>query len=272
MCTSRVDQQTRTYRVEGEGETKNDNKGLYIRECQSWRKVKTDWRRNEQCEDVVSVCWPREELPHICRHPHIHIGVGFNLLTYFRALGSDATRESLFQEMYKNALLNWDSNSTLERKGYSFRFEGLYQGTYKDHLDVIGAQRGGKLARFNLKDPKECKTPLAGLKHLRRVLQWCSPKSQRQVSLLSGRRRQGTMSGSSSLETASLTWEGTWTNSAYWCVIICFATCIYLYIYIYLLFMYIKVYNLLYPFDVVNCTIRTRATPAFIGFTDSLCI
>ena len=102
-------------------------------------------------------------------HPHMHIGVSFNLLTYFMRLGSDATRELLLQAMYKSALFNRDSSRSNERKGYSFRFEGLYQGTYKDHLDVIGAQRGGKLARLNLNSPTKCKTTLAGLRHLTRL-------------------------------------------------------------------------------------------------------
>ena len=102
-------------------------------------------------------------------HPHMHIGVSFNLLTYFTQLGSDATRELLFQAMYKSALFNRDSSRSMERKGYSFRFDGLYQGTYKDHLDVIGAQRGGGLARLNLDNPGKCKATLAGLQHLTRL-------------------------------------------------------------------------------------------------------
>ena len=98
-------------------------------------------------------------------HPHMHIGVSFNLVTYFMKLGSNATKENLFQEMYKSALLNRESG-TEERKGYSLWFDGLYQGAYKDHLDVIGAQRGGGLTRLNLNDPETCEVALAGLRRL----------------------------------------------------------------------------------------------------------
>ena len=158
--------------VEGEGETRDENyhagsvrveerPKLTEEEMNSVKTLALFVGHARSCHTFVGSM--------LNAHPHMHIGVGFNLLTYFRALGSDATRESLFQEMYRNALLNSDSNSTLERKGYSFRFDGLYQGTYKEHLDVIGAQRGGGLARFNLKNPKECKTTLAGLKHLTRL-------------------------------------------------------------------------------------------------------
>ena len=99
-------------------------------------------------------------------HPHMHIGVSFNLVTYFKKLGKKSTKEALLQEMYKSALFNRDSTRSKERKGYSLWFDGLYQGTYKDHLDVIGAQRGGGLARLNLNDPEMCEAALAGLRRL----------------------------------------------------------------------------------------------------------
>ena len=99
-------------------------------------------------------------------HPHMHIGVSFNLVSYYIECGSNATREDVLQEMFRSAVLNGNSSRTKEKKGYSLQFDGLYQGTYRDHLDVIGAHRGGGLARLNLKDPTQCKAALAGLRRL----------------------------------------------------------------------------------------------------------
>lgn len=72
--------------------------------------------------------------------------MSFNLVSYYLGTSGNVTRKKLFQEIYRSTLINRNSTRVKEIKGYSLQFDGLYQGTYIDHLDVIGAQRGGGLS------------------------------------------------------------------------------------------------------------------------------
>lgn len=91
-------------------------------------------------------------------HPHVVIS---NELDIFNRVLNDwkLNRSSLFNKIWyasHNDVITSDASINLHSssKGYSLAIEGLYQGTYKSHIDVIGDKKGGYVIRAFLANPK----------------------------------------------------------------------------------------------------------------------
>ena len=77
-------------------------------------------------------------------HPHVVIAHEFFLfkkLDMLDRVANNSWRENLFQSLYNN-----NSRSKIRSrsyKGYILEVEGLWEGTYVDHIEVIGDKSGG---------------------------------------------------------------------------------------------------------------------------------
>ena len=86
-------------------------------------------------------------------HPHVVIAHEFYLFRKFDKLDkvtNGTWRENLFQSLYgKNSRRLVRSSSG---KGYTLKVEGLWEGTYDDHIEVIGDKSGGSTTKSYLSD------------------------------------------------------------------------------------------------------------------------
>ena len=77
-------------------------------------------------------------------HPHVVISHEFFLFDKFDSLNkvpNDTWRDNLFQSLFNESV-----NSAIRprsEKGYTLKVEGLWEGDYLDHIEVIGDKSGG---------------------------------------------------------------------------------------------------------------------------------
>ena len=92
-------------------------------------------------------------------HPHVVISHEYFLFKKFHKLNlvpEDTWKEHLFTALYKWNTYH-DSLRSISPKGYSLNVEGLWQGRFDDHIEVIGDKSGGLTTRMYLKDKEEFK-------------------------------------------------------------------------------------------------------------------
>ena len=99
-------------------------------------------------------------------HPHVFITNEFFIFGKFDKLDNvtnGSWRDNLFQSLYNS------SNSRPERlssssKGYTLNVEGLWAGTYVDHIEVIGDKSGGGTTKAYLINKQKFKQNFEKLK------------------------------------------------------------------------------------------------------------
>ena len=91
-------------------------------------------------------------------HPHVVIPHEYLLFDKFSTLNlvpQNTRRKYLFTELYRYS--SDDSLRAASHKGYSLKVEGLWQGRFDDHIEVIGDKSGGLATRMYLKDKEQFK-------------------------------------------------------------------------------------------------------------------
>ena len=80
-------------------------------------------------------------------HPHVVIAHEFFLFKKFDELeqvpNDTCWRDNLFQALYKKNIKSTGGVRSSSAKGYTLKVEGLWEGTYDDHIEVIGDKSGG---------------------------------------------------------------------------------------------------------------------------------
>ena len=90
-------------------------------------------------------------------HPHVILAPMFNpFVEYSHSLEDLPTKEKLFKKFYQAAKRSTKTFRSKDPKGYSLAIEGLFQGTFKDKVDVIGSI--GANSRPYSHDPKQFRT------------------------------------------------------------------------------------------------------------------
>jgi len=90
-------------------------------------------------------------------HPYMVISHELDLFDLLADKFLAPNKSEIFNALWKNAkeslILNgWRNNST-RGKGYTLYVDGLYQGRYVDHIDVIGDKKGDATATMLVKSP-----------------------------------------------------------------------------------------------------------------------
>jgi len=92
-------------------------------------------------------------------HPHMVISHEFNLFGSLSNRSLAPTKSKIFNALWENTIASTVSNGSrteLEnKKGYTLFVDGLYQGKYVDHIDVIGDKKGVSTTDMLLKKPDE---------------------------------------------------------------------------------------------------------------------
>jgi len=91
-------------------------------------------------------------------HPHMVISHEFDLFDLLSKKSAAAPNKSeIFNALWKNTKESlipngWRNNST-RGKGYTLNVDGLYQGRYVDHIDVIGDKKGDSTVTMLVENP-----------------------------------------------------------------------------------------------------------------------
>jgi len=89
-------------------------------------------------------------------HPHMVISHEFDLFGSLSSQSLAATKPEIFNALWKNTEMAVNNGLRTESeigKGYSLSVDGLYQGRYVDHIDVIGDKQGGTTTKMLLRSP-----------------------------------------------------------------------------------------------------------------------
>ena len=101
-------------------------------------------------------------------HPHMVVSHEFDVFTKLSDGSLVPTKPEIFNALWHNArhaLSGYRAKSHL-RKGYTLFVDGLYQGRYVDHIDVIGDKRGDATTYLLRTQPKKWSNALNVLKSL----------------------------------------------------------------------------------------------------------
>ena len=82
-------------------------------------------------------------------HPHMVISHEFDLFTKLSDKSLTPNKSAIFNALWKNTKQTITSGcreKSTNDKGYTLFIDGLYQGRYVDHIDVIGDKKGGTTA------------------------------------------------------------------------------------------------------------------------------
>lgn len=84
-------------------------------------------------------------------HPHVVISNEFFIFKKFPELNrvpDNSWRDNLFNLVYQKSFRDLVRSRENDRKGYTLTIEGLWQGRYEDHIEVIGDKSGGMTTLF----------------------------------------------------------------------------------------------------------------------------
>ena len=90
-------------------------------------------------------------------HPHMVISHEVDVFAKLSKGTLGPTKQDVFNAVWKNsmhAIIDGHSR-TKHAKGYDMLVDGLYQGKYVDHIDVIGDKKAGMTANLLLTQPEE---------------------------------------------------------------------------------------------------------------------
>ena len=89
-------------------------------------------------------------------HPHMVISHEVDLFTKISSGFVAPTKPEIFNEVWRNSKNTVRKGErTNSKKGYTLLVDGLYQGEYVDHIDVIGDKKGGTTTRMLCYQPDE---------------------------------------------------------------------------------------------------------------------
>ena len=101
-------------------------------------------------------------------HPHVVIAHEFFLFKKFDELeqvpNDTCWRDNLFQALYKKNIKSTGGVRSSSAKGYTLKVEGLWEGTYDDHIEVIGDKSGGMTTLVYQSDKQKFKENFEKLK------------------------------------------------------------------------------------------------------------
>lgn len=101
-------------------------------------------------------------------HPHMAVSHEFDLFTKLSDGSLAPTKPEIFNALWHNTrrAVTGFRAASFNGKGYTLFVDGLYQGRYVDHIDVIGDKRGGATTYMLLTQPRKWSTVLNILKSL----------------------------------------------------------------------------------------------------------
>ena len=101
-------------------------------------------------------------------HPHMAISHEFDLFTKLSDGSLPPTKPEIFNALWCNTrrAVTGFRAASFNGKGYTLFVDGLYQGRYVDHIDVIGDKRGGATTYMLLTEPRKWSTVLDILRSL----------------------------------------------------------------------------------------------------------
>ena len=83
-------------------------------------------------------------------HPHVVIAHEYFISSHFRDLdraSNQTWRDNLFNLLYKGSIQSVAARQQHHTKGYSLGVEGLWQGRFQNHIEVIGDKSGGRATK-----------------------------------------------------------------------------------------------------------------------------
>ena len=89
-------------------------------------------------------------------HPHMVISHEADVFTKLSKRTLRPTKQDIFNTVWNNTMQTIINGHRAKHvKGYDLLVDGLYQGKYVDHIDVIGDKKGGSTANLLLTHPKK---------------------------------------------------------------------------------------------------------------------
>ena len=89
-------------------------------------------------------------------HPHIVISHEVDVFNKLSEGKLSPTKQDIFNAVWRNTMQTIINGHRAENfKGYNLLVDGLYQGKYIDHIDVIGDKKGGGTIHLLLQKPEE---------------------------------------------------------------------------------------------------------------------
>jgi len=89
-------------------------------------------------------------------HPHMVISHQLDLFGLLASGSLAPDKSAIFNRVWRNARQTTNSGlrtESADKKGYTLSVDGLYQGRYVDHIDVIGDKEGGTTTNLLLRSP-----------------------------------------------------------------------------------------------------------------------
>ena len=102
-------------------------------------------------------------------HPHMVISHEFDLFKRLSSGSLAPTKSQIFNSLWinsKHSITTGIRTNSVNSKGYTLFMDGLYQGRYVDHIDVIGNKQGGVTTGILRKWPERWLTAFNILKSL----------------------------------------------------------------------------------------------------------
>ena len=100
-------------------------------------------------------------------HPHMVVSNELNLFKLLNTTPCAAEDKSfLFNQIWNKSYTQANTNLKDSSKGYTLAIDGLYQGSYVSHINVIGDKMGGSTLALFLASPVQFESHLNKLRSL----------------------------------------------------------------------------------------------------------
>ena len=100
-------------------------------------------------------------------HPHMVVSNELNLFKMLNTtLCTAADKSFLFNQIWHKSYTQATTSLKDPSKGYTLAIDGLYQGSYASHIDVIGDKMGGSTIALFLSNPAQFESHLSKLRSL----------------------------------------------------------------------------------------------------------
>lgn len=99
-------------------------------------------------------------------HPNMVISNELNLFDLLNKTSRAVDRSFIFNKIWERSCTQATTSLRDPSKGYTLAVDGLYQGSYRSHIDVIGDKMGGSTISFFLTNPGQFENHLNKLRTL----------------------------------------------------------------------------------------------------------
>lgn len=99
-------------------------------------------------------------------HPHMVVSNEFHLFKILNITTCVTDKSFLFNQIWSKSFTQVNTSLKDPSKGYRLALDGLYQGSYKGHIDVIGDKMGGSTIAFFLSEPTRFKSHVNKLRSM----------------------------------------------------------------------------------------------------------